>query len=223
MFDDGATRRVKIPNEKQRAIKRENLRVVDETEEVAGDNEIQAAVNSLDPLLLRTAASGDLESLSGGDLDDDGNEEQPVSSSSSSSSSSAAAAAAAPAAPAAQMDKRRPAFSPTYVHREGAVVKRRSKHNAIKMAQQKFLAKKMSSARLKRVQEAYRQADKKADVLASSDATGSPSSSSSSSSSSSLSSSSYSPAPDVDDGGVPSVALQIGQNYTFSFFDDAVE
>ena len=77
---------------------------MDETEEVAGDSESQAAVNSLEPLLLRAAASGDLESLSEGDFDDDGNEEQPASSSSP----------AAAAAPAAQIYKRRSAFSPTY-------------------------------------------------------------------------------------------------------------
>jgi len=71
--------------------------------------------------------------------------------------------------------------------------------------------------------EHHRQADKKAEILANSGATGSPSSSSSSSSSSSLSSSSSSPAPDVDDGGVPSVVLHIGHHYAFSFFDDAVE
>ena len=59
---------------------------MDETEEVAGNNESQATVDSLEPLVLRAAASGDRESLSDGDFDDDENEEQPASSSSSSSS-----------------------------------------------------------------------------------------------------------------------------------------
>jgi len=83
----------KFPDGKQRSIKRENLRIVDETKEVAGNNESQAAVGSSEPPLLRAAASGDLESLINVDFDDDENEEQPASSSSS---------APAPA-PAAQM------------------------------------------------------------------------------------------------------------------------
>ena len=54
----------------------------------------------------------------------------------------AAAEAAAAAAAAAQelgynFDREILSFTTTYEHREGALVERRSKHNAVKMAQQK--------------------------------------------------------------------------------------
>ena len=94
---------------------------------------------------------------------------------------------------------------------ENGNAERRSKANSINKEQQKFLAKKMSTERLKRVQEAAKQIEKRESFLANRAA------SSSSSSSSSSTSSSPSSLPDSDD---IQVVLQTGSHYAFSFVDD---